>query len=269
MNHIVLENDGSYKKCIIIDGKSYVLMDYDDKLSIKGNTLKGRGNEAFVNKFISNCIDYIFAEDLSKIRDEYDYWYERIENKQMSIDEVCKRESINMTLETYQNKISAGQSQIATYEAALQADKHYQKGDTIVTWVEEPEPVLKEYKTREDEWKIPTNVPSYETIRLASNFNGNIYRNHYHGRLETAVKRFMIIFGVDGWQIWFPFLSILKSDKYKLIAPLGLEKFHQHYFNFGWNQKSYDKLTEKDKELFASLVNNGYLSEEYKTLTTK
>lgn len=266
MNKIVLEHDGRYKSCIIVDGKSYVLLGYDGKVTKKGNTLKGRGNEGFVNQFISDCIWHVFNEELYKIREEYDKWYDRIDTQLMTAQDVCKRESINMSLESYKNKISAGQNKIATYEAALSADRSYIKGDTIVTWIEEPEPVLKQYKSKEDVWTIPKNASSYETIRLEDSFNGNIYRHHYHSRLELSVKRFLVVFGLDAWEIYFNELPLKKDDKAKFLPVLGVEKFHERFPKFGYRKKDIKKLSEKEKETFAKYVNNGYLGKEFKQL---
>lgn len=264
---IVFEHDGRYKKCIVIDGKSYILQSFANELTVKGNTLKGRGNEGFVNEFIRTCIELILDDKMFDIRAEYDKWYERIENKELTADQVCKRESINMGIEQYKNKIEAGQNRIATYEAALDADRSYVKGDTIVTWIEEPEPVLKEYKTKEDEWIIPKNTASYETIRLEENFNGNIYRHHYHSRLETAIRRFVVVIGLEKWYIMFPELNLRKNDRVKFLPVFGLEKFLDYYPDFKFRDKDLKKLSEDDKLLLKEYILKGKISDKYLQLT--
>lgn len=257
-NGLTLEHDGRYRKAILFDDKSYCLLSHEGKLTIKGNTLRSRGSEQFINQFVQDCIWHIFNEQPEKIVEEYEKWHKLIEYKLMAADQVCKRESINMSLETYRNKIAAGQNPIATYEAALSATKNYVKGDTIVTWVEEPEPILKEYKTKEDVWVVPKNAPSYETIRLKDNFNENIYRHHYHDRLEKAVKKFLVVLGYDEFQIYFPDISILKDDRAKFIAVWGLDKFHEKFPSFSYRKKD---IKHVDIDKINSYVKQGIINE--------
>lgn len=251
--NIVLEHDGRYKGVILFDDKSYVLMNYDGSKKTKGNTLTGRSNERFTLDFINNSVDYIFEGCPEKIKDEYQYWKDKIQCKMMTLDEVKKRQNISMSLEQYRNKIAAGQNPIAQYEAALEADRNFMKGDVIETWVEEPEPIIKEYKTVPDKEVIPKKS-LYEIIRLAKNYNGNIYRDHYLDRLEKTAKKLLVVLGIDRYKEYFPDQSILKSDKRKLISVYGLEKFLNKWPKYKFIQKGYDQLSEEDKELFWKLA---------------
>lgn len=243
---IVLDHDGRIKKAIIFDNKSYVLLGYDDEMKIKGNTLRGRSNEKFVNDFIRTCVGHVFNENFHLIHEEYVTLKTRITNKQMRVEEVSKRESINMSLEEYRNKRSAGNNPISTYEAALSADRHYGKGDAIVTWVEEPEPIIKTYKTKPDKEIIP-KTSSYELVRLAENYNGNIYVDHYLNRLDLTCKKFLIVLGVETFRDFFPEISILKSDRRKLIPAMDVVDFIQAFPDHGWTSKCMEKVTEKQK----------------------
>lgn len=247
---IVLEHDGRYKGVVLFDDKSYVLQKYDGTTKIKGNTLTGRSNEKFLLQFVSNSIDHVLNQEPEKIREEYDYWKFRIQEKLMTIDQVKKKQSLNMSLEEYQNKAaSEDYSPIAQYEAALQADRPYMSGDVIETWNEEPEPIVKEFKTVPNKTVIPSSA-SYEVIRLAKNFNGNIYRDHYLDRLEKGAKKFLVVLGLDKFEEMFPDISILKDDKAKFITVWGFDKFNERYPKFGWRKKDYKKLSDKDKEEF-------------------
>lgn len=258
---IVLEHDGAVKKAVIFDNKSYVLLGHDDSITIKGNTLKGRSNEGFVNKFIRTSIDHIFNETPELILSEYESLKTRITNKKMHVDEIIKRESLNMSLEEYRNKRSAGQNAIGTYEAAIHSDKHYVKGDTINTWVEEPDAVLKEYKNKENEWIIP-KTSAYEQIRTSDKFNGNIYVDHYLKRLENTCKRFIGVIGPKLFMEWFPDISILKTDRRKLIQTMDIEDFLVQFPDHGWTEKCVEQLTETQKQHLTNYKKLGILPDE-------
>lgn len=264
-NKIILDLDGRFKKCCIFDNKSYVLLGHDNKKTIKGNTLNSRANEQFILDFVSVCVDHMLNKENYKIKQEYDILRDRIENKMVGLQEIKKRQTLNQSIEEYRNKIASGQSRIAQYEAALSADKNYIKGDVIETWVEEPEPVLKEYKTKPDEWKIP-KLSAYEVIRHTKNWNGNIYREHYLGRLEKAAKKFMVVLGLDNFKEMFPELSITKADQKKFIGIFGLEKFNTYYPEFKWTKTYYDELSPEDQILFQQWVYEEKLNEEFKEI---
>lgn len=261
---LVLEHDDRAQAIILFDDKSYVLHKYDGSKKIKGNTLTGRSNEPFLLDFINDSIDHVLQGNPEKIREEYDYWRFRIENQLMTVDQVKKRQSLNMSLEEYQNKkASDSYSPIAQYEAALQSDHPYIKGDVIETWNEEPEPVIKEYKTVPDKKVIP-NASSYEVIRLAKNFNGNIYRDHYLSRLEKGAKKFLVVLGWDKFWEMFPEFSQLKDDKSKMIPIWTLDEFLDRFENYNWRQKDYNKMSEEDQQTFKQYISEGTIDSKFK-----
>jgi len=265
---IVLEHDGGVKKSIVFDNKSYVLLGHDDKITIKGNTLRGRSNEGFVNQFIRTCVDHVFDENFEAIKDEYLTLRERINNKDMGIDEVSKREGLNMSLEEYRNKRSAGNNPISTYEAAVNADREYVKGDTIVTWVEEPKPIIKTYKNKPDKEVIP-KTSSYELVRLAENYDKNIYVDHYLSRLDITCKKFLVVLGVERFNKWFPNISILKTDRRKLLPTMHVYDFLGVFPDHGWTSKCLEKLTNKQEKDLTSLLDMCILPEELESLINK
>lgn len=261
---LVLEHDDRAKAIILFDDKSYVLHKYDGSEKIKGNTLTGRSNEQFLLEFIGDSIDHILKGNPEKIKKEYDYWKFRIEEQMMTVDQVKKRQSLNMSLESYKNKkASDSYNPIAQYEAALQSDHPYIKGDVIETWNEEPEPIIKEYKTVPDKKVIP-NAPSYKVIRLAKNYNGNIYRDHYLDRLEKGAKKFLVVLGWDKFQEMFSNIRLNKPSKTKMLPILSLEEFHKKFPNFGYRKKDYKKLSEEDQQLFKQYIKDGTIDSKFK-----
>lgn len=258
MSKITLDRDSRHKSAIMFDDKSYVLRNYDGTKTTKGNTLTGRSNEQFTLDFISTAIDHIFAETPEKIVNEYKYWKTKIECQMMGASEVCKRQTLSMSLEQYRNKIAAGQNCISQYEAALSADREFIKGDVIQTWYEEPEPIVKEFKTARADKKVVPNLSGYEVVRLRKEFNGNIYRDHYLDRLVKTCKKLLVVLGIDRYKKYFPNQTIYKTDKRKLLPVLGLEKLLEHYPDYNITKSCVDKMDEKDLEYFKEIQPEKY-----------
>lgn len=257
---IELDLDGRFVKGIFFDDKSYVLVKYPEDIvknesdkTIKGNTLTGRSNEGFVLDFISKSIEHILNEEWQQIRVEYDMWKERIELYLMDVDEVKKRQSLNMSMSEYKHKIAAGQNRIAQYEAAINGDRDYIKGDVIETWIEEPEIEIKTYKNGKTKEVIP-NLAAYETIRNVNKWNGNIFRKHYISRLENTVRRFIVIIGLDEFKETFPEISVRKDDIAKFIPIWGIEKFSERFPDFGYREKDINKMSEQDLTYYNSNI---------------
>lgn len=259
---IELDVDGRYKKCILFDDKSYILLEYNNNKILKGNTLTGRSNEKFVLEFIHNSVDYILQETPNKIVEEYNKWRKQIKTKTIGVDYIKKRQNISMSLEEYNNKVAAGQNKIAQYEAAILAERNYIKGDVIETWVEEPAPVMKTYKTKDPEISIP-DLPAYETIRHASNFNGNIYTDHYLDRLEKTAKKLLVVLGWSIFESMFPNIKLKKPEKRKMLGKLGLKSFVEEFGDFGFLESDYEKLSKQEQTLFRKYVKEEKLAKKY------
>src|SRR5690625_7070771 len=78
---ITFDIEGRYEKLIIVDGKSYVMLDYDGNIVIKGNTLRSRSTEPIFNTMLYNCCWHVLNEEPDKIRDEYDRVKDKIESR--------------------------------------------------------------------------------------------------------------------------------------------------------------------------------------------
>ena len=255
--NIVLEHDGRYKQVVLFDDKSYVLVAHDDSRTVKGNTLTGRNLEAFTRDFFQNCLNHILAEQTEKITDEYNYYKDLVESQLLTVDQIKKRQTLNMSLEEYSHKIEAGQNRIAQYEAALSNDRPMLKGDVIETWVEQPEKVLKEYKTRPDKWVTP-NLPAFETIRLAKNYNGNLHVDHYLSRLNKTAQKLLVVLGWDQFKEILPDVPLRKTERRKMIPVLGLERFVERFPDYNYIHKDITKLRDEDIPKFKKLTDEKY-----------
>src|SRR5690625_7851917 len=67
---MTIDRDGRYSSCITVDGKSYVLQDYDGSLTIKGATLSGRSLEKYNRQFVKEAINAILDGNIDRVRSE-------------------------------------------------------------------------------------------------------------------------------------------------------------------------------------------------------
>jgi|GEM_PF-4980109 DNA polymerase elongation subunit (family B) len=210
---IIIEHDGRYKGIIAFDKKSYALLNYDDTIDIKGNTIRGRTIESFGIDFFNSCIENLFNGDHKSCIEKFKYYENRLSNKEMEAYEVQKKGSLNFTLEEYKNKTEGGNTNpIAAYELAIKSDKHYQKGDILYYYVKEFPYIVKQIRNKPQIRKQKMKI--YEAAEFIDNYNYDYEESYYQERLQKFCKKFMIL-GKDLFEDVFGdlFLSIKASDK--------------------------------------------------------
>jgi DNA polymerase elongation subunit (family B) len=179
-------------RALIFDKKSYILQKDDGSLVIKGNTLRGRNLEPLFSEFILTCINLILGGDKSKLKKIYEKLYDDISNKRVDVKTICRRGTLNMTIEEYQTKRVTGKTnKSGLYEAAMRSDKNIKQGDVIYYYVTNPPMETK--MVRGNMVTRPAKLPAADKIRLADEFDGFIDVEYYLDKLEKTTKRFMIL----------------------------------------------------------------------------
>lgn len=220
--------DGRYKGMFAVDGKSYALLTYDDKIVKKGDTLKGRSKEQFVLKFINDFVYHILHKEYDKIDDLYFKWKKRIGQRKMTAQDVMQAAEIKISLKEYQHRVSkptgkGGRSRAAAYELALQSDKRIEVGDRIEYYITQPKMNMRLLKNGKIKVTEP-RLAKFETADLIENFNPKkINVRDYQKRLETIAKSlYMLVYSKEyiqerfGWDI-----VRLKDDReaYLKVSP--------------------------------------------------
>ncbi len=133
---IEVEFDGRYRAMLSYKMKNYALLDYEDKLVIKGSGLRSRGLEKFQREFLRNFIYLLLQSKPEGIPALYEDFLSRIEKHEFDITYLCKTEVISESLTSYQQKVKGKKRNAsALYELALQAQREYQPGDQIAYYV--------------------------------------------------------------------------------------------------------------------------------------
>ncbi|MHC4268202.1 MAG: DNA polymerase domain-containing protein [Planctomycetota bacterium] len=133
---INLELAGRYKAMFSYKIKNYVLLDYDDKMVIKGSGLRSRGLELFQRKFMEEIFLLMLKGEEGKVVNLLEKYIEDIVNHKWDKKMFIKTETLKESLATYSEKISKKKrSAAAAYELAIKSTRNYQPGDQISYYV--------------------------------------------------------------------------------------------------------------------------------------
>lgn len=206
---IIIECDGKYKGIISFDRKSYALLQEDGKIKLKGNTITGRGVEKFVHTLVDQTIQYLFDKTDIEPNEIYKDLWNKIKHSNLEPHEIEKRASLNMSLNEYQMKRDAGETNIiAQYELAIKSPMLYNKGDVIYYYIKEYPYEFLLYRNKPTLKKKKCKV--YEAAELIENYDYDIEPSFYYERLDKAVKKFMVL-GKEQFETLFN-VEVKKSD---------------------------------------------------------
>ncbi len=133
---IKLELAGRYKAMFSYKIKNYVLLDYDDKILIKGSGLRSRGLELFQRRFMEEMFLYLLKGEGGKMDALLDKYEKELVGHKWDKKMFIKKETLKESLAIYSEKVSKKKrSGAAAYELALKSERKYQPGDQISYYV--------------------------------------------------------------------------------------------------------------------------------------
>lgn len=91
---IRLAFDGRYKVMLSLKAKNYVLVSYEGKKTFKGSSLRSRADEKFGKKFLYEAVDFLLNDDLDGLAARYQALLDAIENRELGIEEISRRERV-------------------------------------------------------------------------------------------------------------------------------------------------------------------------------
>ena len=128
--------DGRFRKMISYMKKNYVLLDYHDKLKLKGSSFVSRSGEKFGRDFIREGFILLLRDDIQGLHDLYVRYREKIINHHLDITEFSRTESLKTSLDQYIADASSGKrSKSITYEIALRQGMEISKGDRMTYYI--------------------------------------------------------------------------------------------------------------------------------------
>jgi DNA polymerase elongation subunit (family B) len=97
-----------YKKMLSYRKSNYAVLDQNNNVLIKGNSLISRGMERYLRMFIQRFIESMLMNDLTRLHHTYATAYTQIVKHNWTPLDFCKTEFVRMDTETYQKEIAAG-----------------------------------------------------------------------------------------------------------------------------------------------------------------
>ena len=173
-----VEIDGQFPAMFSYKMKNYALLDNDGKLHVTGSALRSRGLEKFQRQFMEEMLTLALKGEAKQVPQLYEDYCQKIERGQFPIEMLAKTETLQDTLDAYQQKIAkSARNRNAAYELALKSGRTYQPGDQITYYV-----------TGDGK-----RVSVYDNCKLAADFNParrdeNI--DYYLDKLKSLYKKF-------------------------------------------------------------------------------
>jgi len=195
---------GRFKKMLSYKIKNYALLDYDDRLFIRGSSLASRALERFVRRFIRRCIECLLTEDVAQLHHTYASYFTMIKKHDWEPTDFCRTETLREDRETYLRLVEQGQRhQTAAYEAARRAGIYFKSGDRISYYVtgSAADVKISENSRVVEEWD--PNLPDENTA-------------YYLARLDETAAKFKDFFEPED------FKKIFSLDDLFGFAPKGI-----------------------------------------------
>lgn len=152
---ILWEDDGYFKKFIVVAAKNYILDD-GKKIKIKGQSLKGTGKEPALVDFMNTIIALLLKNKKDHIFHEYLKVANRIKNN-WDVNEWCMKKTVTKSV------LNPERTQEQKVLDAIQ-DIHYQEGDKVYLYVKDK-----------------------DTLRLKQDFDGEYLAETYYNKLYNTL----------------------------------------------------------------------------------
>jgi DNA polymerase elongation subunit (family B) len=128
--------DGRFRKMISYMKKNYVLLDYHDKLKLKGSAFVSRSGEKFGRDFIREGFILLLKDDIQGLHDLYVRYRDDLLNHRLDITDFSRTESMKTSLDQYAADVRSGKrSKSITYEIALRQGLDISKGDRMTYYI--------------------------------------------------------------------------------------------------------------------------------------
>lgn len=152
------EDDGYFKKLIVVKAKNYILFD-GKKVKIKGQALKGTGKEKALTDFV-NCVIMLL------LKNRRDHIFTEYQNVALAIKNDWDVNEWNMKKTVTKAVLNPNRKQEQKVLDAIQ-NIDYQEGDKVYMYVKDK-----------------------DTLKLVQDFDGEYCRDTYYGKLHDTLKIF-------------------------------------------------------------------------------
>ena len=195
---------GRYKKMLSYKKKNYALLDYSDRLTIRGSALISRSLERFARNYIQLCINCLMQEEINGLHNLYVSFAKDITNHRWEVSDFSRTETIRDSFEVYDLEVKENKRKpSAPYEVARRSGLLLKPGDRVSYYVTGAHAGVKiaENSKLAEEWE--PNFPDENTA-------------YYLDRLNECAKKFEAFFEPAD------FKKIFSMDDLFAFSPEGI-----------------------------------------------
>ena len=179
---ILLAVDGRYLKILSYKKKNYALLEYDQKVVIRGSSLISRNMERFLRNYVQQSIGCLLTENIESLHKLYVHLNRDLSAHRVDVREFARTEQLRDSLEQYALDVASGKrNKSAVYEVAIASYRNYRPGDRITYYITGNDP----------------NVKGFENSKLAEAWDPNFPDEnvpYYLKRLDESSKKFEVFF---------------------------------------------------------------------------
>ena len=187
--------DGRYRKMLSYKKKNYALLEYDNRVRIKGSSLISRAMERFGRTYIEQCVDFLLNGDINGLHRLYGEYRRMIQEHRHEVGDFARVETLRESPEQYRQQVESGKrNRAAAYEVALSSGRPYRAGERVVYYI-----------TGTD-----ANVRGFENCKAAEEWDPNFPDENtafYLRRLDELTEKFAEFFHPQD------FRSIFSADE--------------------------------------------------------
>lgn len=127
---------GRYRKMLSYRKKNYALLDYSNKVTIRGSSLISRSLEPFARRFLEKCLEYLLLENIAGLHNTYVAFHRRITDHSWNVRDFVRTEAIKDEIEIYRTSVQKGERVAsAPYEAAIRGGRYVRPGASVSYYV--------------------------------------------------------------------------------------------------------------------------------------
>lgn len=188
---ITLAVDGRYRKMLSYKKKNYALLEYDNRIKVKGSSLVSRSMESFGRTYVHSCIDFLLNNDIEGLHNLYVQTRRAIQEHALEAQDFARLEVLRETVQEYQEQVRSGKrNKSAAYEVILAEGRNARPGDRVAYYI-----------TGSD-----ANVRSFEHGKLAEQWDPNFPDEnvpYYLRRLDELSEKFAPLFKPEDFRAVF------------------------------------------------------------------
>ena len=176
---INLEFDGHYRAMYCHKMKNYALLDYEDKLTLKGSALRARNVEPFLRETLIQALSLLLHDRQEEIPALIRQVGETLEDGKMPLNKLAKTDTLISSPAAYAKKQEGGgRNRAAAYELALQAERNFKAGDKVTYYVTGTKATVSVWQNA-------------KMLSSATEYDANI--KYYLAKLKELVKKFAFL----------------------------------------------------------------------------